>query len=357
MEAISNMATDAARAVWGDSTHGKEPISGAQGNVPRGEPFDAGNLSDAAQQERLDRTVGNPSSTHPASTQNERLDDDASSPNYRHDSGMLFSGGNGQEQFDKTPETPLHKPSHSSTGDQGLDATAASSNRTRHGAENHSLPTDREGQAVIGPSEQTSHNSKEESLGGAGVAASSGKLPGDVEKETSASDKVAASSDRLPGDAEKETSPSDYAKEKSSKKKDSGVGEAEGDPETSVMGEGPKSLADVAKDNGGDAGNSGDAAKKDADNSTSEAGGSDGKEKNNETKGTGEQYVRTTGLAADGGDFDATKPGAGKEADRLMEEKGMSHEGGDNKGGKKTGGGDGDKPSLGERIKNKLHKH
>lgn len=32
--------------------------------------------------------------------------------------------------------------------------------------------------------------------------------------------------------------------------------------------------------------------------------------------GTGEQYVQSTGLAADGGDFDATKPGAGREADR-----------------------------------------
>lgn len=35
-----------------------------------------------------------------------------------------------------------------------------------------------------------------------------------------------------------------------------------------------------------------------------------------ESKGTGQEYVRTTGFAADGGDFDATKPGAGREADR-----------------------------------------
>ena len=32
--------------------------------------------------------------------------------------------------------------------------------------------------------------------------------------------------------------------------------------------------------------------------------------------GTGTQYVKSSGLAAEGGDFDATKPGAGKEADR-----------------------------------------
>ncbi|RPA98109.1 hypothetical protein L873DRAFT_1836019 [Choiromyces venosus 120613-1] len=40
-------------------------------------------------------------------------------------------------------------------------------------------------------------------------------------------------------------------------------------------------------------------------------------------EGTGEKYERSTGLAADGGDFDASRPGAGREADRLLEEKGI----------------------------------
>ncbi|KAF2429187.1 hypothetical protein EJ08DRAFT_303087 [Tothia fuscella] len=44
-------------------------------------------------------------------------------------------------------------------------------------------------------------------------------------------------------------------------------------------------------------------------------------------KGTGEQWVKSSGIAADGGDFDVTKPGAGKEATRLMEEKGIKTEG------------------------------
>ena len=35
-----------------------------------------------------------------------------------------------------------------------------------------------------------------------------------------------------------------------------------------------------------------------------------------EPKGTGEKFVKSTGLAADGGDFDVTKPGAGREAER-----------------------------------------
>lgn len=46
METINAMATGAARAVWGEGSNSKEPISGTQGNVPRGEPFDAGNLSE-----------------------------------------------------------------------------------------------------------------------------------------------------------------------------------------------------------------------------------------------------------------------------------------------------------------------
>ncbi|KAF2014786.1 hypothetical protein BU24DRAFT_221359 [Aaosphaeria arxii CBS 175.79] len=56
----------------------------------------------------------------------------------------------------------------------------------------------------------------------------------------------------------------------------------------------------------------------------------DGSEKKTETttegdkakeaasKGTGEEYVKTSGLQADGGDFDATKPGAGAEANRML---------------------------------------
>jgi hypothetical protein len=39
--------------------------------------------------------------------------------------------------------------------------------------------------------------------------------------------------------------------------------------------------------------------------------------KKEEPLGTGEKYIKSTGFAADGGDFDATRPGAGREADRA----------------------------------------
>lgn len=43
-----------------------------------------------------------------------------------------------------------------------------------------------------------------------------------------------------------------------------------------------------------------------------------GGQENQGEKGTGEKWVKSTGFAADGGDFDAAKPGAGKEADRKI---------------------------------------
>lgn len=79
---------------------------------------------------------------------------------------------------------------------------------------------------------------------------------------------------------------------------------------TKLEGAGPKPIEEVAKSHGGDAGS--------ASKESSGAGGTDEDGPGAESKGegTGEQYVKSSGLAADGGDFDATKPGAGREADR-----------------------------------------
>ena len=85
------------------------------------------------------------------------------------------------------------------------------------------------------------------------------------------------------------------------------------------MGDGPKPLAVVAREHGGDAGNNtedykGESGKSAAGADKVDEGGD--KSDSKDSEGAGEQYVKTTGLAADGGDFDATKPGAGREADR-----------------------------------------
>ncbi|OBT70817.1 hypothetical protein VF21_10020 [Pseudogymnoascus sp. 05NY08] len=83
-------------------------------------------------------------------------------------------------------------------------------------------------------------------------------------------------------------------------------------------------------------------------------------------EGTGEQWVKSSGMKADGGDFDASAPGAGREADRLLTEKGITRSGADEKkvtGEMDTKAPDGhnnasenDKLGLKDKLKNKLHK-
>ncbi|CAI6085250.1 unnamed protein product [Clonostachys chloroleuca] len=125
----------------------------------------------------------------------------------------------------------------------------------------------------------------------------------------------------------------------------------ESDP-PSPKGPGPRPLPVLAKEHNGDAGridddknskeNADEAAKVTPDE-TSDAG----------SKAPVQEYVKSTGFAAEGGDFDATKPGAGREADRLLGKDGATHNESDHteKHSSKS------KPSLGERIKAKLHKH
>lgn len=97
-----------------------------------------------------------------------------------------------------------------------------------------------------------------------------------------------------------------------------------------------------------------DAPKTQAERRESKVGNAGGQEHGKE-KGTGEQWVKTSGLAADGGDFDATKPGAGREADRLMEQKGIHKTSLGEKLEPSNNGGEKEKVGLSEKIKNKLH--
>jgi len=99
----------------------------------------------------------------------------------------------------------------------------------------------------------------------------------------------------------------------------------------------------------------------------SAGGEDDGPQKESHGTGTGEQYVMTSGMKADGGDFDASKPGAGREADRLLEQKGVKHGPPANATPKpaaersSTPDSKSSKPSqkekIKEKIKDKLHIH
>lgn len=151
-------------------------------------------------------------------------------------------------------------------------------------------------------------------------------------------------------------------------------------------GDAPRPLSDLAKDHGGSAGStestsasSGGQGRQGGDRSGSGSGGPQA-EGESHGEGTGEMWVKTTGFAADGGDFDASKPGAGREADRLMEAKDPSRaaahhsgtgetaasqpseptktpSGGSGKSGNSdSSGARKEKESLMDKIKHKLHK-
>lgn len=80
-------------------------------------------------------------------------------------------------------------------------------------------------------------------------------------------------------------------------------------------GAGPRPLEVVANEHGGDAGLN---KKQENISSSNQSSRSENQpEKKSEYHDPKEdEYIKATGFAADGGDFDASKPGAGREADR-----------------------------------------
>lgn len=282
LETLNQLASSAAKAVWGDSndaeTH-KEPISGATGDVSKGEPYDAGNLDPNAQSKVESRLSGEEAAA--AAEPSELADDE----HY-----TLSSSKKDKDNLSA--------------------AAAATTNDGLH--EPRGTPT-------------------------------------------------------------------------------TGVNPEEGKPLDELTGKGPRPIEIVAKENGGNAAAAATSATEESSipasaapeekkpetadvqqqNTTTTTTTNDSTSSKKEAT-TDEEYVKSSGLAADGGDFDAAKPGAGLEADRLMEQKGIKTEDVDNNaehkdqdknssssstGRKSSDSSRRDKPKLKERIKNKLHIH
>ncbi|TLS24444.1 hypothetical protein PpBr36_08774 [Pyricularia pennisetigena] len=147
-----------------------------------------------------------------------------------------------------------------------------------------------------------------------------------------------------------------------------------------LKGPGPKPLEMVARERGGDAGNSPADAKTDTPNPVDGAAdvAKDDAEKkkdspnlNEDGEPLGTKHMSSTGVAADGGDFDAANPGAGAEAEKILHDKGIHTEkpAADKKedsptrkavspSGKSTGGSPDRKGirGLGHKIKDKLRR-
>jgi hypothetical protein len=214
METVSNLASSASKAIWGDQTTaaenattgnetaGREPVAGETGDVNAGEPYDKGNLGKyfpapnrLNQADRPDSTGTDPaplSSTTNAST---------SLSNKTSATGPIGA----EHETDKVGVTPYHNPTPLASS---KDPSGA---KTQQGA----------GQPI----------------------------------ETPSSEQVAKVDTSAPG---------------------------------------PKSLGTKATSG-----------------SVATAGGQESRD-----EGTGQKHVESTGFVADGGNFDASKPGAGKEADR-----------------------------------------
>ncbi|KAJ4413951.1 hypothetical protein N0V82_008203 [Gnomoniopsis sp. IMI 355080] len=333
METINSMASSAAKAIWGEGdnkttsdtttndnttttttstmnneTQGQEPVSGKLGDTSKGEPFDAGNIE----------------TTHAPETETSGLTTGTQSKVPETETSGLTTGTQS-----KAPETET---SGLTTGTQSKAPETATTGLTT-GTQSKAPET-----ATTG-----------ETTGTKGPTSEQPSTTGDH------GGFKAAQADIRDPDSSATTDPKVEAQRKNVD--DTGALD-EGNNPAKADGPGPKPIDEVAREHGGDAAASGKKADENDDDP-------EGLHSKSDKKGTGEQYVKTSGLQADGGDFDATKPGAGKEADRLLEEKGIhkpaAAAASDNKTEPEDTSSDSpdskkDKTSLKDKIKAKLHK-
>ncbi|KXH50612.1 hypothetical protein CSIM01_12325 [Colletotrichum simmondsii] len=334
METINNIAGAASKAIWGTNEANQEPVSGVKGNTSQGEPYDAGNIEDPLSKEKK-ANVADAHTSEPAT-------------------GSTATTTTGLS----TTTAPT-----TSTPSAGTTGTTGSETGNEHSLTDRSRAT--EESTTHKTTEELSPKHKEE-IGKPELKHTS---PNDVPSADSAAGKTET---RAPSDPATDPAP------KGQDVNNSASGPTAGGDK--LDGPGPRPLEAVAKERGGDAGNvkgsskggliGGEESKTDTEGKKEEdPNASHGEE------GTGEKLVKATGLAADGGDFDATKPGAGREADRLLDEKDPAHaaakasaKSGADKTSDKTSeshssstgtdtGTEKEKESLKDKIKAKLHRH
>ncbi|CAM1502817.1 Fc.00g075930.m01.CDS01 [Cosmosporella sp. VM-42] len=303
METITNLANTASKAVWGEGETNKEPVSGARGDVAHGEPYDAGNL-DPASQKKVENSMTGQSELDPTSASN--FHDTSHTSNLGEQSHKSTIGENTENLTFETKSGSHGENLGENTSRSNFGENTSSTNFNETTAKPSFADTSAGQNDTRDPSDPATNASRNQDIDTKtpGLSREAGGLEGDKPRPV----------------------------ETSTHRDDRSLGQDkpyEGIPSTSSSSK-PNSGMNLP-------------------------------EKQSSEEGTGEKVVRASGLAADGGDFDATKPGAGREADRLMEQKGV-HPGGNNFEGDSSHGHHekaekGDKPSIGERIKAKLHKH
>jgi len=254
------------------------------------------------------------------------------------EAGEPYDKGNAEPAADTTPSTDdepktstlTSNPKPSTQPDAPGNTPATAPIRPEHDTDKTGVTSAHNPTSATSSDKPTSSNDNS-GPGAASVSADPSSAPQDTQKQQGA--------DR-PAD---EPSSDEHDRIKATKK------EAEEAATVDTSGPGPRSLEDKARDGGAAGASAGGEGEEE-----------DGPQKESHGEGTGEKYVKSSGMKADGGDFDASNPGAGKEADRLLEEKGVHHEPGavpPPAGEEETGAADAkaSKPKLSEKIKAKLH--
>lgn len=338
METINSVAAAAAKAVWGENTtqqqHGDEPVSGQTGNTAKGEPYDAGNLD-----EPENKTTGAAVSGE-NTTRQQHGDEPVSGQTGNTAKGEPYDAGN---PGTLTKDEPENKPT-------GVVAIDKPEKKTTGATPDEKPLTGQHGSAEFAKS--------------TGTAATTESTPDhpstDLKTRDVPTDTTQGQNDvRDPEDPHTNPKPAPIDVDNTRE----GLSSAQ-----KLEGSGPKPLEAVAKEHSGDAGNTGlaptsstsgvNGTSPNAVNETASEDDVNGPRSQNKREGSGEHYVKSSGLRADGGDFDVTKPGAGREADRLMEEKGIHNPNSDSpKKGVSTESKSGEKKGLGQKIKDKLHRH
>ncbi|KAK1659376.1 hypothetical protein BDP55DRAFT_563222 [Colletotrichum godetiae] len=338
METINNIAGAASKAIWGTNEANQEPVSGVKGNTNQGEPYDAGNIVEDPLNKEKKANMADAHTSGPAT-------------------GSTATTTTGLS----TTTAPTTSTGTETTGTTGTTGTETG---IEHNLTDRSRATE----------ESTTHKATDE------LSPKDKEEIGKPElKHTSPSE--VPSADSAKGKTETRA-PSDPATDPAPKGQD--VNNSASGPTTGgdkLDGPGPRPLEAVAKERGGDAGNVKGSSKggliggDDSTTGTEEKKDEEDPNASHGEEGTGEKLVKASGLAADGGDFDATKPGAGREAERkcLLDEKDPSHaaakasakSGADKTSDKasdshssSTGAGtEKEKESLKDKIKAKLHRH
>ncbi|KAF2452963.1 hypothetical protein BDY21DRAFT_367374 [Lineolata rhizophorae] len=320
--------------IWGENgsqeqqqreqQHGDEPVSGATGSGTKSEPYDQGNQESGPD----------------SNTMNPRTGDSLA------EGGPVQPGG-ASSTTDAAPHGQDLRPTNAnasfSTPGASVGADPASAPRPTQKQQGGDRPTaEPQGEqvdAVRETKQGAEENMHKSDSQGSGASAGRKKLYEQDEPDAEELMKARA--------------PDDHSGEPM-RMHAGGGGAADDGPAP------PADSADDDDDEGGPVGGNKYGGNSWDERRTSTAGTEGGIEHGKE-QGTGQKYVKSSGLAAEGGDFDATKPGAGAEAGRLLEQKGVKRDTGDQEQ-QQSSGADESKPSesggkkgMGEKIKEKLH--